>query len=198
VHSATAIGRSWHNKWKRAAGAALTIVVLSAVTVVAIVLLGSKFLAACKAAGDAERALAPGAAIEELLNLDAPARWVARGKAHSQEADQSIQRAEEAAVLVKNWRYTQNPIADLVQLVFQQELNQIQALLAAISNFINQIQQILATILPAIGNIINSFVTAVQDFVSSILNSIFTSVTPINTSSNSSSSSSSNSSSPFH
>lgn len=198
MRSATAIGHSWLDKWKRAAGAAMTIVILSAVSVLGIALLGSKFLAGYKASGDAERVLAPGAAIGELLNLDAPARWVARGKAHLQEADQSIQRAEQAALLVKNWRYTQNPIADLVQLVFQQELNQIQALLAAISNFVNQLQQIFATILPTIGSIINSFLTAVQDLVSSILNSIFTSVTPINTSNNSSSSSSSSSSSPFH
>jgi hypothetical protein len=197
VLSATAIGQKWKDRWKRAANAAMTTVALSAVTVAALALLGTELLAAWKAPGSAEQALASGSVFEELVNFEAPAWTVARVKAQLEEADQSMRRGREAALLVRNWRFTQNPIADLMQLVLQQELNQVQALLAAASNLVSQIQQIIATDSAIVGSIINSFVTAVQNLVSSILNSIFNSATVINVSNNSSSSSSSSSASPF-
>lgn len=101
----TAIGR----KWGRAAGAALTIVLLSAVAVLGVIQLGSKVSAAWKAPGSAEQTLASGGTFKALLNFAAPAETVAKYKDQAKKAENSIKRASDRATYVKNWMYTQGP-----------------------------------------------------------------------------------------
>lgn len=105
-------------RWKRAAGASLTIVMLSAVAVVGLTLLGSKVLAAWKAADTAEQALVPGGTFEGLLNFEAPAATVAQLEAKTKEAENGIKSASDAAMLVKNWQFTQTPLRDFVQTIY--------------------------------------------------------------------------------
>jgi hypothetical protein len=100
-------------RWKRAFGASLTIALLSAVAVVGFTVFGSKMLTACKAAGNAEQALVSGSAFEGLLSFESPAATVAQHKAQTEESQKSIKQAD--VLLVKNWRYTQNPLADAFQ-----------------------------------------------------------------------------------
>ncbi|MHB1425865.1 MAG: hypothetical protein ACYC3I_22090 [Gemmataceae bacterium] len=95
----TAIGQ----RWKRAAGASFTLALLAAVAVVGLTFFSSKTLTACKAAGNAEQALASGNSLG-LLNFDAPEAKVAQFKA---------KKAEESE-LVKNWKFTDNPLLDSI------------------------------------------------------------------------------------
>jgi hypothetical protein len=90
VRNAAVIGQ----RWKRAAGAALTILVLSAVAIGGLTLFGSEVLAAWKAPGDAEQSLVSGGTFEGLLSFDAPAVLSARFKAQMEEAEQGIRRGE--------------------------------------------------------------------------------------------------------
>jgi hypothetical protein len=101
-------------RWKRAARTSLTIALLAAVAVVGFTLLGSRMLVAFQAKGNAEQALVPDAG---LLNFESPAVTVARLKAKTEEVEKSIKKAGSAPapLLVKNWRFTQNPIADAFQ-----------------------------------------------------------------------------------
>ena len=50
----TTTGRRWRDRWQRAVGTTLTVVVLSAVVVMALNLFDSEVLATWKGAGDAE------------------------------------------------------------------------------------------------------------------------------------------------
>jgi len=90
----TAIGQNW----KRAAGAALTIALLSAVAAGGLALLGSELFASGKMPENTEQALASSSAFEGLLNFETPAKTVAR-----------LETQKEEALLVKDWKYTANP-----------------------------------------------------------------------------------------
>ena len=98
VYFLTAIGQ----RWKRAAGASLTIALLSAVAVVGLTVFGSKMMTACRAAGNAEQALASGSALG-LLNLEAPEAKVKQFQAKTQESE-----------LAKNWKFTDSPLLDSI------------------------------------------------------------------------------------
>jgi hypothetical protein len=183
VRHTAAIGKRGRKNWKRAIGSAVTITLLSAVVVVGLFSFGAEVLAAWKTPGHAEHALSAGGAFAALLNFEAPAQTVARVKAHTEKPDQNSRRAGIVPLLVKNWKYTQNPIADFLQL-----------LQAAINNYVMEVQQIEAAVFAAVAAYVNAFVTAYVNLVNS-LNYVNT-FTPINSSNNSSSSSSSNSASP--
>lgn len=98
----TGIGQSW----KRAIGASLAIVPLSAVAVVGFTLLGSKVLAAWKAPGNAEQALTS-SAFDGLFDFEAPEAMVARIAAQKEEFEKDNRKASNASMLVKSWRFTQ-------------------------------------------------------------------------------------------
>jgi hypothetical protein len=107
VRFATAIGRSLRGNWKRAAGAGLTILTLSAVAVVGLALFGSDVLASWKTPGNAEPALASANAFEGLLTLEAPTATVSRFEATTKEAQRGNDLVSNAPLLVKNWKPTQ-------------------------------------------------------------------------------------------
>jgi hypothetical protein len=99
-------------RWKRAVGASLTIALLSAVAVVGITLFGSEVLAAWKTPGNAEQALASNGAFAGLLNFEAPAANAAR-LASERDADaKGKAQAGSVPQFVKNWKFTQNSLAD--------------------------------------------------------------------------------------
>src|SRR5579885_1653841 len=78
-------------RWKRALGASLALVSLSAVAVVGFTLLGSKVLAAWKAPGNAEQALTS-RAFDGLLNFEAPEATVARLAAQKEQFEKDNRR----------------------------------------------------------------------------------------------------------
>jgi hypothetical protein len=80
----------------------LTIALLAAVAVVGFTFFSSKMLTACKAAGNAEQALASGNSLG-LLDLDAAETKVVQ---HKTKAGESL--------LVKNWKYTDSPLLDSI------------------------------------------------------------------------------------
>jgi hypothetical protein len=91
----------------------LTFALLAAVAVVGITLLGSNLLAAFKAEGKAEQALVPDTG---LLNFEAPTATVMRLRAKTEDVEMSTNKAEGLdSLLVRSWRYTQNPVADAFQ-----------------------------------------------------------------------------------
>lgn len=102
----TVIEQRWTNRWKRTAGAAFTIALLSALVVVGITLFGSEVVAAWKTPENAELALSSGGAFEGLLNFEAPAETVARFGSNSEKAESSIKKAGNAFLVVKNWKFT--------------------------------------------------------------------------------------------
>jgi hypothetical protein len=106
VRTMTMIGRRWRNRWKKVAGAVLTLALLSALAVVGITLFGSEVLAAWKMPENAEQALSSGGAFEGLLNFAAPAETVARFGSNSEKAQSSSTKAGNASLVVKNWKYT--------------------------------------------------------------------------------------------
>jgi hypothetical protein len=106
VRITTVIGQKWRNSWKRFAGAALTIALLSAVAVVGIALFGSEVLAAWRTPESAGQALFPGGAFAGLLSFEGPAETVARFKSTAEEGQSNIKRADNASLLAKNWKYT--------------------------------------------------------------------------------------------
>lgn len=89
-------------RWKQALGASLTIALLTAVAVVGISLFGSEVLAAWKTSDNAEEALVSAS----VLNFDAPAATVARFNSET--------AASNSPQVVSNWKYTQNPLLDLL------------------------------------------------------------------------------------
>jgi|SRR5579884_2050809 len=93
-------------RWKRALGASLALVSLSAVAVVGFTLLGSKVLAAWKAPGNAEQALTS-RAFDGLLNFEAPEATVARLAAQKEQFEKDNRRVGNSSLLVNNWRFTQ-------------------------------------------------------------------------------------------
>jgi hypothetical protein len=93
-------------RWKRAIGAFLAIVPLSAVAVVGFTLLGSKVLAAWKAPGNAEQALTS-SAFDGILNFEAPEETVAQIAAQKEDFVKGNRKTSKASMLVKNWRFTQ-------------------------------------------------------------------------------------------
>ncbi len=196
MSSAAAIGQKWKNEWKRAASASLTIALLLAVAVVGISLFGSEVVAAWKKPGNAERALPSGGVLADLLNFDAPAQTLARVNVQTAESEQSIQRTADVSLLVKNWKFTQNPIVDFLQSLGPA----IQASQAAVANAINQINQLVAAEFSALAAFINAVLTAYANFINSFASSFVNVSTTINqTNINSSSSSqSSHSASPHH
>jgi hypothetical protein len=116
-----AIGRRWRNGWKRTVGAALTALLLLAVAAAGLALFGSEVFAVWKGPTNAEPALASDGAFGGLLNFEAPAATVARFDVQTEEAQKNIQRASDAPVLVKNWRFTQNdsPLQQILNLYIQ-------------------------------------------------------------------------------
>jgi hypothetical protein len=106
VRITTVIGQKWRNRWKRFAGAALTIALLSAVAFVGITLFGSEVLAAWKTPENAGQPQSSGSAFEGLLNFATPAETVARFKSNAEGVQSSIKGADNASLLVKNWKYT--------------------------------------------------------------------------------------------
>jgi len=108
VYLLTAIGQ----RGKKAAGAFLTVALLSAVAVVGITSFGSEVLAAWKTPANAEPALASSNTFEGLLNFEAPAATVARFDAQKEEAEQSKAQTSNSLLLVKNWKFTQNLLGD--------------------------------------------------------------------------------------
>jgi hypothetical protein len=113
---AAVTGPRWRARGKRAIGATLTLVMLSAVAVVGLALLDSDVLASGKVPGNTEQALASSSAFEGLLTFEAPASTVSRLEATTKEAQKDKDLTRNAPLLVKNWKYTQSSLADLVQL----------------------------------------------------------------------------------
>lgn len=167
MRNAAVIGQ----RWKRAAGAALTILVLSAVAVGGLTLFGSEVLAAWKAPGDAEQALVSGGALEGLLSFDAPAVLSARFKAQMEEAEQSIPRGESASLLAKNWRYTQSPAADALVLSLNLYVSALRAeiALSVFDNFMDQLQKNIAASNSPFAPLLNNALSAFEDQVIALL-----------------------------
>lgn len=104
----TAIGQRMRGSWKRAAGAGLTVVMLSIVAIVGLTLFGSEAIAAWKATENAEQILSSGNTLEGLLNFEAPTATMTQLETKKVEAENSIKKASSVPLLVKNWKYTQN------------------------------------------------------------------------------------------
>lgn len=117
--------------WKRTAGASLTIALLTAVAVVGITLFGSEVFAAWKTQSNAETALASGSAFEGLLNFDAPAATVAQFDTKAEQSSNG--QTGKNAMVAKNWKFTQNPIQDILSLYT--EGIQLQYIAAFLQNF---------------------------------------------------------------
>jgi hypothetical protein len=114
----TAIKQGWRNRWVQAVRTSGAIVLLSTVSVLGLALLGVEVFAAGKASDSSNPALASGT-FEGVLNFDAPATTVARLEAQSEEATKSKAQANSAPVLLKNWKFTQNPtMAEAYQLSY--------------------------------------------------------------------------------
>jgi len=177
--------------------AALTIVLLSAVAVVGLCLLGVEVLAARGRPGSVEQALAPENALGGLLNFEAPAQTAARVRTQTEEYKRNMRRNNDASLLVKNWKYTQNPIAAFMQLYLQalnQDLLNVQT---AIANYVMLVQQFETTALSVVASFVNTLLTTYANLVNSIEMLLLFMFSPINNNNISSSSSSSHSVSPF-
>jgi hypothetical protein len=112
VHIMTVIGQRWRNRWKKFAGAVLTIALLSGVAAVGITLFGSEVLAAWKTPGNAEQALASEGAFAGALNFAAPAETVER--LETQKTEFAKSQSSRDSVLAKNWKFTQESLADYI------------------------------------------------------------------------------------
>ncbi len=121
---AIAIGQSLRSSWKRAAGSALTIVMLSAVAVVGLASLGSDVLASWKTPANVEQALAS----QGPLTFEAPTATLMRYTAKEKD-DQNDKDGSAAALLVGDWKYTSLTLA---------QFNQIEQLLFFFESFVNQ------------------------------------------------------------
>lgn len=110
----TLIGQSGGKSWKKAARAALTAVLLSAIAIAAVTLFGSKVLAAWKAPGSAEQVFS-GGQLQGLFSFEAPAATVARFESQKQDSEQFMAQTTKDPLLLKNWKFTQNPVLDFIQ-----------------------------------------------------------------------------------
>jgi hypothetical protein len=162
-------------------GAAFTIVVLSAVAVVALPLFGSEVLVSWKLPERAEQALSTSSALAGLVDFGAPVALGARFKAQTEEAKASIQRADNASSLVRNWKYTQSPTTDALALslnlyfqALQAEIflsafnNSIQQLLSSLSTSSSPFAPFLSTALMTFQNQVNGFLTSYVNTLSSV------------------------------
>lgn len=110
MRSLTVIG----HRWRQAAEVSLSMAVILAVAVMALTRLGTQGLIACKAPGDAERALPSGSSVRGLLSFEAPEATVAQLKANKVQSESSGNRLGHNSLFVKDWRFTQNPVVDAV------------------------------------------------------------------------------------
>ena len=137
MRSSTAIGQSRRNRWKKAARASLTIVMMAAIAVVGLTLLGTKVFAALKAPGSAEQGLVSHTAFEGLLNFEAPAAMVARIEAEKADAEKNNPKSNNASLLAKNWKFTQNPILDSFFVLLSENIYQRGLFIASVEAFLD-------------------------------------------------------------
>jgi len=170
VYFVTAMGQRWRSRFKRAAGATLTLVVLSAVVVGALCLLGSESVAIWQAQGNADTS---SSAFAELVNFAAPAELGARFKVQTEEAKTSIRKAEEASLLVKDWKFTQSPLTVALALSLNLYVQAIQAefFLSFFNNTIEQLQSSLATNPSPLAQFLNSVLETFQGQVNNLVTS---------------------------
>jgi hypothetical protein len=116
MHCVAAPGQRWKEGWKRAAGAILTIVLLSGVAVGGLALAGSDAFASLKAS-------------EGPWTFDAPTSTLLRLQARTGGTPSGKELVGDTASLVEDWKYTQLTLAQFQQfqqllLLFEMILNQ--------------------------------------------------------------------------